>query len=183
MPNVTAFPATGVDLSDPSGTWTNISNSFAADFVFAVSSVNFSQTTTLRLTNFGFSLPVNVIITGITLETRFKSIGTGEDGSSTGEDNIISLVRGGSEVGSNLAQIAAGGYTPESPRVVTYGGSSNLWGTTWTKAQIEDSSFGVDLQYADFFSGNLTAGLDYAKLTVNYIEISDSGGASMLIAF
>ena len=178
-----AYPSASAEVESPS-TWTNLSNAYAADFVYASSSVSFGQTNTLRLTGFGFILPPLVAIVGIKLETKFKSIGTGEDGSGTGQDYVISLVRGGSEVGNNLQTIGPGGYTPESPVSVTYGGSSNLWGTTWTKAQIEDSSFGVDLKYADFFTGNLTAGLDYARITVYYIDLSLANSSSaMLLAF
>lgn len=172
------------DESSPA-TWSNMTNAYASDFAYASCLVDLGQTSVLRLTNFGFSLPADVAIVGITLETSFKSIGTGEDGSSTGQDQVISLVRSDSEVGDNLASVGPGGYTPETPTSVSYGGSTNLWGTTWTKAQIEDSSFGVDLKYADFFSGNLTAGVDYARITVYYsgVQTVEPGGIASAEAF
>jgi len=79
----------------------------------------------------------------------------------TGLDNNVRLTRAGGAVGSNYAQ----GTTPwpTADSYATYGGSTDLWGTTWTPAQINNPNFGV-LFSAIHQSGTLQ--VDHIRITV-----------------
>jgi hypothetical protein len=53
---------------------------------------------------------------------------------------------GTSQAGSNLSTSA---NLPTSDTYVSYGGASNLWDTTWTPSEINDSNFGAFFQAYD----------------------------------
>lgn len=75
-------------------------------------------------------------------------------------DREIRLVKGGAVTGSNLASTAA---WPSSDAVATYGGSTSLWGSTWTVADINSTGFGAAVA-AQVRNG--TVKVDHMTLTV-----------------
>lgn len=60
------------------------------------------------------------------------------------------------------------------PAVMTegiYGGQADLWGTTWTPAQINAANFGVDLYWSCTNLGvTPNIFIDYVKIIVYYTE-------------
>lgn len=121
-------------------------------------------------------------------------------------DETISLMIGGSVVGSNKAITTT---TWGASSVVTYGGSSDLWGLTPTVSEINASDFGVAIavktnggsNYSDYIhaagfgfsipSGSTIDGVvveldrrrsaniglvDYVRVTVYYTEGGGGGG-------
>ena len=82
-------------------------------------------------------------------------------------DNTVELLRGGSPVGSNKADVNA--WPSLTDAATTYGGASDLWGTTWTAAQVNGSDFGVRI-IADEISGtdSVTARVDHVTVTIDY---------------
>ena len=58
-------------------------------------------------------------------------------------DSAVNLVKGGSIVGNNEASVTE---WPATLTYSTYGGSSDLWGTVWTAADINGTTFGAVLQ-------------------------------------
>ncbi len=60
-------------------------------------------------------------------------------------DNSIRLTKAGSFVGTSQGNQFDPSHWPAVEAFITYGGMSNLWGTTWTAAEINDSSFGVGI--------------------------------------
>lgn len=61
-------------------------------------------------------------------------------GSSVVSENSIKIVKGGSITGTEKSTAAA---LTTSDAYVSYGGASDLWGTTWTPDDINASTFGV----------------------------------------
>jgi hypothetical protein len=60
------------------------------------------------------------------------------------KDLDVFIIKGGSiQTGTNKADTATN--WPTTDTVKTYGGASDLWGLTWTVADINDSGFGVVL--------------------------------------
>jgi hypothetical protein len=53
---------------------------------------------------------------------------------------------------------------------VTYGSSTDLWGTTWTPADINAAGFGAALAVTEISSrgANETAHVDHITITVHY---------------
>jgi hypothetical protein len=120
----------------------------------------------LVASNFGFAIPTRSTINGIIVEIdRRNSAGAASD-------NRVQLAKGtafANLVGSNLA--AAATDWPTSTAVATYGGSGNLWGTTWTVAEINASTFAVMLSVqAD--AANTDIQVDFIRVTVHYTEDS-----------
>jgi hypothetical protein len=121
-----------------------------------------AQTNCLRATNFGFALPSGAVITGITVQIEKR----GSFGSNV-QDNGLRLLKGGVEVGSNYAQFGIPWGTLDS--YYTYGGCLNLWGTTWTPADINSPNFGLVFASIDYAcSVNNTSFIDHVMVTVCY---------------
>jgi hypothetical protein len=71
------------------------------------------------------------------------------------------ILNGGAIVGTDQR---FSGFWPTSFALRTWGGPTNLWGATWTAADINSSTFGFSLQS----NGGGTNGFSY----VNYIQIT-----------
>jgi hypothetical protein len=78
-------------------------------------------------------------------------------------DNLVYLTKAGTIVGSNYAN--TGAEWPTANAYTSYGGSSNLWGTTWTVADINNSGFGARVSA---IVQNGTANIDHIRITVWY---------------
>ena len=105
--------------------------------------------------------PAGATINGITVSINRSSSGTTAP---LIRDNVVSLVKAGTIVGNNLA--VTGTDWPNTAATVNYGGISNLWGTTWTPADINNAVFGVVFQP---INSNTTLA---RTATVDFIEIS-----------
>ncbi len=141
------------------GPWANPGNAATNNGVFATHPSFTGQLTNyLRWTNFGFSIPGGSVITGIEFAVVAK-------GSGFIDRNIFATKDGSTTVGSNLD---GSNTLTGSLATYTYGGSSNLWGTTWTDSEINASTFGIQCQwsYAGFPSTNIS--VDYAQVTITY---------------
>src|SRR5665647_558048 len=90
----------------------------------------------LRATQYGFAIPTNASIEGIEVNINRKS----DSHNPNVLDNVISLVKAGAIVGDNKALTA--NNWPTVLTVATYGGPSDLWGTTWTPAEVNAIDFG-----------------------------------------
>ena len=150
--------------------WTNPGNLTTAGTPFAggmsVGSGGTVTTNYLRATNYGFSIPSNATITGITLVINRSSSGTATPYL---RDNEVKLVKGGVIQTSNKALTTTDWSNNNVMGTATYGGSSDLWGTTWTPAQINATNFGAVLSARNASTGNnRTANVDYMRVTVTY---------------
>lgn len=118
----------------------------------------YSQVATVH--GFGFSIPSNAIVTGIQLDL-LKMV---NQPISDIRDSVVSLVKGGNSIGNNYG---ISSQWPQPFAYVNYGGPTDLWGTTWTAADINDPLFGFQLQMTN---GALdqTAQIDHAQITVYY---------------
>lgn len=154
-------PGTGAD-DNAFGTtvWSNPGNITASDNAYATATTaNGVDTHYLKGTNFGFSIPADASIRGILLEIERKGVCTG-----CVIDSRVRLIKGGI-VGSTDRASGTGWDISES--FVAYGSSSDLWGTTWTALDINDSSFGAVLASNAIASGT-TASVDSVRITVYY---------------
>lgn len=69
-------------------------------------------------------------------------------------DAHVYLLVGGTRSGTDLAGTA--GSIGASEAVMTYGGTSNLWGNSLTPADVNSSTFGVSFMYALASTGSLS---------------------------
>lgn len=157
--------------------WTNPSNAGSSDNSYAYVNIEGSSGYSyyLKLVNFGFSIPTGSTIDGI--EVKIEKYANISSGSAYVTDSQLKLYKGGTLVGNDLSDIDTKWATSES--VITYGGSSNLWGETWTAEDINASDFGVG------FSAYLAAAakvflfgyVDHITITV-YYTAGGGGGSS-----
>ncbi len=103
-------------------------------------------------------------ITGILFEINMFDA-SGGIGSGVCSDSTVSLVKWGTVQGANRAGhvLATNGLRWES-----YGGSSDVWGLTWSPSDINDSSFGGVLQV--YLQGG--QGVDHAQCSVDAYRIT-----------
>lgn len=151
--------APGAVVSDNSfggSAWTNPGNAIAADNTYAVTAPGGAPTQYLKATNFGFSIPALAQVLGIQVHVERRST------AGTVSDARARIVKG-NVVGT--AERALPGFWPTVDTVANYGSSIDLWGTTWTPADINSNGFGFALSATDNID---TAAVDSISITVHY---------------
>lgn len=159
------------DAGTGSQAWSNVSNVQLSDNNYtsagqALGILSSFQTHYVKCTNFGFSLPSIVPICGIKVEMEKHCTGL-LIGSSV-VDNNIRIVKNNAIIGTNHA---LGSTWPTSDAYYTYGHSADLWGTSWTAADINSPNFGVVISAqgnSGLASLFLTANIDHVRMTVFY---------------
>ena len=163
-------PGTGADDTGTGSTaWTNPGNITGADSVYATNSLSLGANTDyIDASNFGFSIPSSATIKGISASV----IGSG---SATGlADNSVKIRKAGSNTGTEHSSGTA--WTFPGNTTHTYGGSTDLWGATWTPADINASNFGLAYQGTNgSVSGTQTVSIDYVSISVYYSAPSSAG--------
>ena len=139
---------------------------FVSDNSRATSTIttNGGVTPTLSISNFGFALPANAIIKGITVSVERSHNGTV---GTVMDDNSVRLMKAGVAVGTNKA---SGTNWTNSDVGVTYGSASDLWGTTWSAADVNNSGFGIAFAADCTTCGvvNRDAQVDWASVMIEY---------------
>ena len=159
----TGTNATGIG----SYAWSNANNILTNDNVYATvaPSNNGDVSNYLRGTNYSFAIPAAATINGI--QVTIGKVSDNFFGIDLLYDNSVKLVKAGTIVGNNKAN---GSTWPTSESAVTYGSSSDLWGTTWTPSDINNTNFGAALSVVNntVVGITYTAYVDYIQITVTY---------------
>lgn len=142
-----------------SGTnWTTPENTAAADDAYAI--YNNTSQDYLKLTNFGFYIPSDATVTGI--EMIFEANGTSVTASARQfkvtltKDNV-------SAIGTEKTAIA---LSQGTDRYSEKGSSADLWGTTWTPAEVNSANFGIWIADNDISAAALN--FDHVFVIVHY---------------
>lgn len=149
--------------------WSNPGNAAASDDVRATSPANvnqFQETHYLKATNFGFALPAGASILGITAEIERSEASTSSNGKI--RDKKVRIVKGGT-VQSTQDKAATGTDWPTTDGYRSYGGSGDLWGVSWTQADINSAGFGLALSITGTLTSGETARVDHMRMTVRYL--------------
>ena len=115
----------------------------------------------LVLSDFGVQVPQDATIRGIQFDVL-----RGTDDPAMAVDYSIRVMRAGEPVGIDRKQT---GEWPVTLSYASYGGPSDIWGVTWTPADIASSDFGISI--AALFTGtggNARAYVDYVRVLVSY---------------
>ncbi len=149
-------------------TWSNTSNIVSSNNSDASVSLSNNQISNyLVATGFRFAIPADATINGITVNVERAE---GNRSSSVYiRDNSIMMVKGGAIVGTNQANTTANWPTADTS--ASYGSTTDLWGQTWTPADINASNFGVAVSargYASSGTSTETAYVDNIRITVTY---------------
>lgn len=127
---------------------------------FVNSSGHTGNTNTLFIEGLGFNIPSGAVIKGIQVQ-----ILRGSNRANSVSDVTVKLLKAGTATGNNKAsggfwpQIMWNAYTiPVANGVpITYGGPTDLWGASWSAADINNATFGLEL-IANQASSNTTSG-------------------------
>ena len=156
----TEFSSIHVNDASNGGTvaWTNPSNAIVEDAIVAHANVTFGQY--LGATGYGFHIPGNATILGIVLEVKRASIaGTAV------LDQSVKLYKGGVISGTEH-----GNFSTDWPTGTlawfTYGSATDLWGLTWTPADINSATFGSVFSAQNDDAGPQNADVDSTRITV-----------------
>lgn len=131
-------------VADDAGTgtlaWTNVGNAKSSDGFYATVKVPSLSTATshyLKATNFGYTVPSEETIVGIqaSIERRESNLILGEV-----TDSRVRIVKGGAIQATG--DKSTGARWPTADTVAHFGGE-DLWGNTWTPADVNNSGFGV----------------------------------------
>lgn len=160
-PNTTVSSTTGPG----SASWTNPNSSKVSDNSRATAVLSSGNTTRyLKATSFGFSIPNWATITGIKVEVERSIAGT----ISTGvKDSEVKIIKGDGTVSANNKADASSWPVVGSEAYITYN-PSDLWGETWSPADINDTDFGVAISATA--TSSRTAQIDHVRITVTYIR-------------
>lgn len=117
----------------------------------------------LKLSNFGFSLPSDAAVVGIEVDIEKKA-----DVADTVKDKLVQLLNAsGTLEGDDKADVDTAWGTSDA--TANYGGSTDMWGTTFAKADVEDSDFGVEIRATKGTStSDVIASIDHVSITIHY---------------
>ena len=90
----------------------------------------------LLLTQYAFAIPVGSTITGILVEPKIGMAAAGPSYS-------LTLLKSGANAGNTKNVLPANTNLCTGTTFVSAGGNGDLWGTTWTPGEINNSGFGV----------------------------------------
>ena len=150
-------PSSGTTIADEGYAWTNPGNTLSSNNSYAQLSGSSSTSDSLVATSFGFAIPAGATILGITVEVERKLT------SGTPQDKLFQLRLSGVNKGTAKSPETA---LPASDTYKSQGSASDLWGTTWTVANINDSTFGVRVKYNTGSSYGVD--VDHIRITVDY---------------
>lgn len=163
--------ASNIGATNP---WSSPTNITSSNNTYASVSLNNGQVSdVLVATNFGFSIPTNATIDGVTGEIE-------KYGSQTVffipiryiRDNTISLTTDGTNpTGDNKANTTSWPTTDTNPSTYTlYGGTTDGWNASLTPALVNSNNFGVYVDVNCFFwpGGPETGYIDHIRVTIDY---------------
>lgn len=140
--------------------WVNPTNVTVDSTSRATASIDDEASDILRVTSFGFAIPVGAEILGYMVKVRrYASAIT------TIQDDTVKLVLSGTESGTNKAVSTYWSTTLESKE---YGTDIDLWGTTYSYSDINNSAFGVDIKAWNTQVGSETASIEAVWMNVFY---------------
>lgn len=130
----------------------------------------------IQFTGFDLRIPSGETVKGITME--FKRYASDSSSSGSGRrinDVTVSLIKAGTITGNNYAKTATADRWPLLASIAyqTYGGATDLWGTTWTPAELNASNFGVAIAAV----GNRGDGTEEGDIVACRITVSGETGA------
>lgn len=162
---VTRTPGSCVNVTGTGDdNWSNPDNAEAQGGGSAsVSMASNDSSRYLRCSSYGFTLPANAVVDGITVTIRRSTNNT----NGNPRDSEVRLLKGG--VLQTVSNYASGDTYPLTLTDAIYGDASNLWNNSWTAAEINAAGFGVSfVTQRSGGGGNRTVNVDVISVTVDY---------------
>lgn len=160
LSSVTMSGGTFTDLNDLETNWTNVNNVATSNDQYATASFatgNGPEPGGLKVSNFGFNIPADKTIVGIVLEVERKA-----SASNAAKDGFVTLRK---NLTSSDNKGKAGNWSTTEAYEV-YGANNDLWGLTWTPADINASTFAAVIYVGS--DAACTVSIDHVRVTVYY---------------
>ena len=162
----TASPTTCVTVAGTNNDWSNAGRAVSSNNSYATVSVNDNQTSDyLQCTNYGFTIPAGATINGITVNVeRYSS------NANATRDAAMRLVKAGVIQATDRSTAT---FYPTADTYEAHGGNTDLWGTTWTPADINNANFGAAFASVKPVTagGGRTVSVDHIQITVDYTPV------------
>ena len=158
------FPSSSDDVGTGAGAWANTTRLLLNDNSYTTVSLSGTNTSWyIYGVNYqGFNIPATAVIDGIIV--TIGRLSSGSSGNSIKDVNVRMIKSGAIDLNANRANATRWGFTETAQ---TYGSATDLWGTTWTPAQINAADFGAALS-VQAEGTTRTASVDYISITVHY---------------
>jgi hypothetical protein len=163
--NVFPTAAASVDRAG-SAAWNNPTNVFSDNATSATQAVA-GVADYLVTSGYGFSIPTNATIIGVTVRVEASETGSG---SATYTPQLHSNTTP-TLIGSAKSPVTV----TTGPTISTNGSATDLWGATLTPAIVNDAGFGVSIWSVDT---NNTLSIDYVTIAIEYSLPTDDGDVS-----
>jgi hypothetical protein len=154
---------TNVPIPGSNKSWINMGNAASSDDIYtsygSLGGTAPSFTDYLQITGFNFAIPASVIINGIVIEVERA------DPNNRTANNSIRIVKNG-VIGTTERSSGAGFSTTDTYQ--TFGNSGDLWGETWTEADINSVNFGIAFSARRSVNGANAGRVDHIRVTVYY---------------
>lgn len=118
------------------------------------------QTEYLKATAFSFAIPAGAIIDGFVVTVNREAV------SAVMTDTDVRIVKGGTIQATDRSN--SNHWLEYGYEAVSYGASNDLWGTTWTAADVNSAGFGVAISASSDSSGGGVANIRDIAITVYY---------------
>lgn len=167
----TKSPATIEDKAGGGSTaWVNPGNAASSNNVYATATLtkwglSGAKSKYLFAKKFGFAIPGGATVLGIVFRIEKKA-------TSTITDSEVFIVKAGAAGTVNHHSAVV---WPAADAYSNYGASDDLWGQTWTPAQINEEGFGLVLSAVNggAFGAEGVASVDHIQAIVYYTEATD----------
>jgi len=159
----TASPGSCTTIAGTNVDWSNAGNAISSNNNYATAQLNDGQASDyLQCTGYGFSIPAGATINGITVNVERKSSAT-----NALRDAAMRLVKAGTIQATDRSTTT---YYPTSDTYEAHGGAADLWGTTWTAADINAANFGAAFasEKPGSAGGSRTVRVDHIQIIVDY---------------
>jgi hypothetical protein len=151
------FPTSGTSVNNSGGNdWTSPGNITADDTSYAT--VNVSGVTNYLVAKaFGFAVPSDAVIGGVTVKIMCREASGGSDTQSlqlqNASGNLFGSAKAGADPGNSFV-------------LITYGDSTDTWGASLTPSIVNDADFGV--RFWDDSGSVKDWYVDYITMSVTY---------------
>ena len=164
FPSAATNVSTGTEINEA---WVNPTNVFSGNASeAAITAATYDSpdiSHQLTTSGYGFTVPTDATIDGITVEVERRSIIA-----SSGKDFRVQLRNAsGTLVGTNKAVPAT--IWPTSATIATYGGAADTWTASPTDTMVNDPDFGV-VTSCQANIANADVGIDFVRVTTTYTE-------------
>jgi hypothetical protein len=113
-------------------------------------------------------IPDTATILGLEIVIIMGTVNSNGNGNITGYFKLVKATdsRVGTEKTQSIPVGSGGSYT--------IGASNDMWGTTWTAAEVKNSEFGVDVGF-NYTSGYFSVGVEQVYATIYYDYVDSTG--------